>query len=252
MIGNKWSGTPAKEERLVRVIKDEDDQHERWVVFRTVRDITIRIDNIEQPNPERQALSGFQRPDKGINYTYADELSRKINFGIVFTVICSILTTPVALLCFIPMILHLRKVCHDLQKLPFPVLSSAVVAKTKLLGLPMSGLCVVIIGPSRLYIKALALLWVTSVCSLNSWPLTWSTTDVSSQLMGGDLLHMLCYSWLCCHLRAENGSIKYRIHVHNTLCQNFIESPLEVFIQSCVQFLFHLPNIVPATAAAIW
>jgi len=52
MIGNKWSGTPAKEK--MKMIK-----HERWVVFRTVRDITIRIDNIEQPNPERQALSGI-------------------------------------------------------------------------------------------------------------------------------------------------------------------------------------------------
>lgn len=95
-----------------------------------------------------------------------------------------------------------------------------VVAKTRLLGLPKSGLIIVwvviiVIGPSGLYIEALALLWVTSVCSSNSsWPLTWSTTDVSSQLMGGDLLHMLCYSWLHCHLRAENGvlSIEYTTH----------------------------------------
>ena len=93
--------------------------------------------------------------------------------GIVLTVICSILITPVALLCFIPMILHLRKVCHDLQKLLFPVLSSTVVAKTRLLGLPKSGLIImwvviIVIGPSRLYIEALVLLWVTSVCSSNS------------------------------------------------------------------------------------
>ena len=172
----------------------------------------------------------------------------------MLTVICSILITPVALLCFIPMILHLRKVCHDLQKLLFPVLSSTVVAKTRLLGLPKSGLIImwvviIVIGPSRLYIEALVLLWVTSVCSSNSsWPLTWSTTDVSSQLMGGDLLHMLCYSWLHCHLRAENGNIKYRNtqHILPRIPLAGVHSVL------CPVSLFDLPNIVLATAAPIW
>ena len=119
MIANEWlqyGGAPGSKENswLVRAIKDKDGQHERWVIFHTIGDHTTRINNIEQPDPERQALSGLQRADRGINYTYADELSRKIILGIVLTVICSILTTPVALLCFIPMILHLKNVCNGL------------------------------------------------------------------------------------------------------------------------------------------
>ena len=114
---------------------------------------------------------------------------------------------------------------------------------------------IIVIGPSRLYIEALVLLWVTSVCSSNSsWPLTWSTTDVSSQLMGGDLLHMLCYSWLHCHLRAENGSIKYRIHntcivprfhriplagVHSVLCPVSIWSSQYSPGHSCSYMIHH-------------
>ena len=62
-----------------------------------------------QPDPERIAVCGSN--DNGcLCYGYADELPRCIVLAVVFTVILSILTTPLLLLCCVPMIHGMNKV----------------------------------------------------------------------------------------------------------------------------------------------
>ena len=48
-------------------------------------------------------------------YWYADELPRCIALTVVFAVIFSILTTPLVLLCFVPMIRRMIKAQHDVN-----------------------------------------------------------------------------------------------------------------------------------------
>ena len=67
-------------------------------------------ENITQPDPNRQALVGADTLE-GIHYTYGNELPKKIILATVRAVICSILATPLVLICIIPLILNkLKKV----------------------------------------------------------------------------------------------------------------------------------------------
>lgn len=96
--------------RKVKVVKDKHGG-EKWVIveqfFRTTNE------NINQPDPNRQALFGVPTAGKldDVHYTYGDELPKKITQATVCAGICSILATPLALICIIPMILNLNKVC---------------------------------------------------------------------------------------------------------------------------------------------
>ena len=67
-------------------------------------------ENITQPDPNRQALVGADTLE-GVHYTYGNELPKKITQATVCTVICSILATPLTLICIIALILKLKKVC---------------------------------------------------------------------------------------------------------------------------------------------
>ena len=101
---------------LVRKAKVKKAPHggEEWVIVENHRKIYY---NVTQPLPNRQALSGV--PIAGtlrrIRYTYGDDLPKKITQATVCAVICSILATPLTLLCIIPMILNLKKVCLILE-----------------------------------------------------------------------------------------------------------------------------------------
>ena len=64
-----------------------------------------------QPDPERIAVCGNN--DSGcLCYGYADELPRCIVLAVVFTVVLSIFTTPLVLLCCVPMIHGMNKVSN--------------------------------------------------------------------------------------------------------------------------------------------
>ena len=99
--------------RKVKVVKDEHGG-EKWVIVENHRTIH---ENVTQPDPNRQALFGVANAGRlgGIRYTYGDELPNKITEATVCAVICSILTTPLVLICIIPVILKLKKVCLILE-----------------------------------------------------------------------------------------------------------------------------------------
>ena len=98
---------PSGPVRKVKVVKDKLGG-EKWVIVEDHRTI---IENINQPDPNRQALYGFPGKLGGVHYTYGDELPKKITQATVGAVICSILGTPLTLICMIPMIRKLKKVC---------------------------------------------------------------------------------------------------------------------------------------------
>ncbi len=77
-------------------------EHERWV---DIDLFTNQVDtNIRQPDQDRTVLY------TGYGYWYTDKLGSYITAAIVSTVIFSILTTPIILLCCIPMIMKMKKV----------------------------------------------------------------------------------------------------------------------------------------------
>ena len=96
---------------VVAVPPKAPNTQEKWVA---VNGIDGFVDpTIRQPDPERKALCG--RFDQYcfsycLSYWYADELPRCITLTVVFAVIFSILTTPLVLLCFMPMIRRMKKV----------------------------------------------------------------------------------------------------------------------------------------------
>ena len=91
-------------------------QPERWVVVEPLSQ-NIQTD-IRQPDPERAVLFASKNNCGCLTYCYGDKLSCYIISSIIFTVIFSIITTPLLLLCCIPMIINLMKVisitehCH--------------------------------------------------------------------------------------------------------------------------------------------
>ena len=94
--------------RVVPIPPKNRGEPERWVA---VEPRTLNIEtNIRQPDPEKDVVCGFQHIFGCVNYFYGDELSCYIISSIIFTVIFSVITTPLLLLCCIPMIRNLVKV----------------------------------------------------------------------------------------------------------------------------------------------
>ena len=103
--GGKYKYRPKLK---VKVTKNNQGG-EKWVMV--IDDVHIK-ENIKQPDPERQALSGSATAgiDGDVSYTYGDELPKKMIQAIMCTVMCCVLATPLTLLCMIPMIHKIRKV----------------------------------------------------------------------------------------------------------------------------------------------
>ena len=94
--------------RIVPLPPKHRGEHERWVAVEPLSQ-NIRT-NIRQPDPERVVLCASQNEFGCINYCYADKLLCYIFSSIIFTVIFSVITTPLLLLCCFPMIRNLVKV----------------------------------------------------------------------------------------------------------------------------------------------
>ena len=91
---------------VVAVPPKPPNTQEKWVAVSAVKRV---IDpSIRQPDPERKAICGHYACC--LCYWYADELPCCIALTVVFAVILSILTTPLVLLCFVPMIHKINKV----------------------------------------------------------------------------------------------------------------------------------------------
>ena len=92
---------------LVAVPPKAPDTKEKWIGVNP-RDGSIKMD-IRQPDPERNVICGNN--DNGcLCYWYADELPCCTVLAVVSAVILSILTTPLILLCCVPMIQRMIKV----------------------------------------------------------------------------------------------------------------------------------------------
>ena len=106
--GGFAAGAPSGPVRGVMVLKHKLGG-EKWVIVdhRTINE------KVNQPDPNRQVLVGVPTASKlgGVHYTYGDELPKKVIQATVCAVICSILGTPLTLICMIPMIRKLKKVC---------------------------------------------------------------------------------------------------------------------------------------------
>ena len=97
---------PNTQEKWVAVPPKAPNTQEKWVAVNALKGV---IDpSIRQPDPERKAICGHY--EYCLCYWYADELPRCMVLAVVFAVILSILTTPLALLCFVPMIHKMNKV----------------------------------------------------------------------------------------------------------------------------------------------
>lgn len=96
---------------VVAVPPKAPDTREKWVAVSPAECI---IDtNIRQPDPERKALCGYILGGSVCGclcYWYDDELPSCIALTVVMAVILSILTTPLVLLCFVPMIHKMNRV----------------------------------------------------------------------------------------------------------------------------------------------
>ena len=97
---------PNTQEKWVAVPPKAPNTQEKWVAVNALKGV---IDpSIRQPDPERKAICGHY--EYCLCYWYADELPHCMVLAVVFAVILSILTTPLALLCFVPMIHKMNKV----------------------------------------------------------------------------------------------------------------------------------------------
>ena len=94
--------------RIVPIPPKSDGEPERWVA---VEPLSKNIQtNIRQPDPERAVLCASWNNFGCINYCYGDKLSCYIISSVIFTAIFSVFSTPLLLLCCIPMIRNLMKV----------------------------------------------------------------------------------------------------------------------------------------------
>ena len=82
------------------------EDKERWV---TVGAFGVN-QNVKQPDPEKKVLCAHVVYGCCPTYWYADEVPTCLALTIIFTVLCSILLTPLSLLCFIPAAIQLKKV----------------------------------------------------------------------------------------------------------------------------------------------
>ena len=96
---------------VVAVPPNAPDARDKWVAVSPAEGI---IDtSIRQPDPERNALCGYILGGSVCGclcYWYDNELPSCIALTVVMAVILSILTTPLVLLCFVPMIHKMNKV----------------------------------------------------------------------------------------------------------------------------------------------
>ena len=100
--------------RIVPIPPKSHGDPERWVAIEPLSH-NIRT-NIRQPDPEKAVLCAGQNSYGSICYCYGNKLSCYITSSIIFTVIFSVITTPLLLLCCIPMIKNLKKVItHNSQ-----------------------------------------------------------------------------------------------------------------------------------------
>ena len=91
---------------VVAIPPKAPNTREKWVA---VSPAEGTIDpSIRQPDPNRKAICGYY--ECCLCYCYADELPCCIALTVVFAVIFSILTTPLVLLCCVPMIQRMKKV----------------------------------------------------------------------------------------------------------------------------------------------
>ncbi len=85
-----------------------EGESERWV---SVDPFNQQIDtNVEQPQQNRTVLDATVSGHYAIKYLYFDQLSSWIMWTIIATVFFSILTSPVILLCCIPMVKKMKRV----------------------------------------------------------------------------------------------------------------------------------------------
>ncbi len=90
--------------RAIVCVPPREGENERWIAVNP-----HHIDfNIRQPDQNRTVL--YATESYGLNYYYIDQLLCCINWTIIATVIFSILTSPVILLCCIPMIKKMKQV----------------------------------------------------------------------------------------------------------------------------------------------
>ena len=94
--------------RVVPIPPKSDGEPERWVAVEPLSK-NIQTD-IRQPDPEKTVLCASRNHLGCINYCYADKMSCYIISSIIFTAIFSVISTPLLLLCCIPMIRNLMKV----------------------------------------------------------------------------------------------------------------------------------------------
>ena len=93
---------------IVCVPPRAEGDNERWIA---VNPLSQQIDfNIRQPDQNRTVLYASENKYGCNSYYYNDQLSCCIIWTIIATVIFSILTTPVILLCCIPMIKKMKQV----------------------------------------------------------------------------------------------------------------------------------------------
>ena len=83
-------------------------ENDRWVLVNpTTNEIADVV--IQQPDPGRTAvLAPLCKP---LPYCYADQLRGILALSIILTIILSVISTPLVLLCCVPMIRGIKKVC---------------------------------------------------------------------------------------------------------------------------------------------
>ncbi len=103
-LDNLTNGSRA----IVCVPPRAEGENERWIA---VDPLSHQFDiNIRQPDQNRTVLYASENAYGCNSYYYFDQLSRCIIWTIIATVIFSILTSPVILLCCIPMIKKMKQV----------------------------------------------------------------------------------------------------------------------------------------------
>lgn len=105
---NRWFYGARGSRAVVCIPPRSSDGGERWVAIDPLsHDITTAI---EQPDPDRTVVYVCENSWEMICYYYADQLPCCIAWTIIATIFFSIFTTPVILLCCIPMIYKMFKV----------------------------------------------------------------------------------------------------------------------------------------------
>ena len=129
-VDNRHNWPQNRYYAAVVVPPKEPDTKEKWVAVSPVAQYPGQIGtatgravvegaqwdifaDVKQPDPERNAICGGGGENGccfWLCYWYADELPRCIALAVIFAVILSIFTTPLVLICFVPMIRRMVKV----------------------------------------------------------------------------------------------------------------------------------------------